>query len=147
MNANDTGAFSTVSRHSLPSDDREATLIRFVVIVAIAAIVASASYGSYQNYARRANRAAVQEFMLEVRDRQQLYLRDMRVYADELGQNGLGMELPGDVAQHYAITIAVTDGSSPGYVITATPGGNQSVDGILKLSSKGARWPIEKWRQ
>ena len=127
--------------------DREVKLVRLVVAVAIAAIVASASYGAYQNYDRRANRSAAQQFMLEVRARQQQYLREMRVYAEDLGSNGLETRIPARVGQHYAITIAVIRDPSPAYVITATPKGNQTNDGRFSLSSAGARWPAEKWKE
>ncbi|NIO41260.1 MAG: hypothetical protein GTO41_14440 [Burkholderiales bacterium] len=60
---------------------------------------------------------------------------------------GLGLNIPDRVAEHYAITIALTAGPPPGYVITATPGGNQATDGVLTLSSGGDKLPLDKWEQ
>ena len=123
------------------------TLVELVVTVAIVGILASASYGSYQNYLRRSNRSAAQQFMLEVMNRQELYLLDARAYADDVGDTGLGLTVPDKVAQHYAITITLTAGPPPGYVVTATPGGNQAVDGVLTLASNGNKSPQEKWER
>lgn len=123
------------------------TLVELVVTVAIVGILASASYGSYQNYIKRANRSAAQQFMLDVMNRQELYLLDARAYASDVGGTGLGMTIPDRVAQHYAITIALSAGPPPGYVITATPGGNQATDGVLTLSNAGQKLPLHKWEQ
>ena len=146
MNANNTdqisGAASCGKRRS-----RGFTLVELVITVAIVGILASASYGAYQNYIKRANRSAAQQFMLDVMNRQQLYLLDARAYASDVGATGLGMTIPDRVAQHYAITIALSAGPPPGYVITATPGGNQATDGVLTLSSAGEKSPLHKWEQ
>ncbi len=123
------------------------TLVELVVTVAIIGILASASYGSYTNFVKRANRSSAQQFMLEVMSRQELYLLDARVYATDVGVTGLGLNIPDRVAEHYAITIALTAGPPPGYVITATPGGNQATDGVLTLSSGGDKLPLDKWEQ
>ena len=123
------------------------TLVELVVTVAIVGILASASYGSYQNYLRRANRSAAQQFMLEVMNRQEMYLLDARVYTDAIGSTGLGLSLPPKVQEHYAITVNLVAGPPPGYVITATPGGRQAADGPLTLSSDGERLPLEKWER
>ncbi|UCD69544.1 MAG: prepilin-type N-terminal cleavage/methylation domain-containing protein [Betaproteobacteria bacterium] len=123
------------------------TVIELLIAVAIVGILASASYGSYQSYLTRANRSAAQQFMLEVMNRQELYLLDARAYADDVGNTGLGLTIPDRVAQHYAVTIALTAGPPQGYVITATPGGNQADDGVLTLSSDGEKSPLEKWGQ
>ena len=123
------------------------TLVELVVTIAIVGILASASYGTYQNYLMRANRSAAQQFMLDVVNRQELYLLDARAYATDVGNTGLGMTIPDKVAQHYAITIALTAGPPPGYVVTATPGGNQAKDGVLALTSDGSKVPLDKWER
>jgi type IV pilus assembly protein PilE len=122
-------------------------LVELVVTIAIVGILASASYGTYQNYLMRANRSAAQQFMLDVVNRQELYLLDARTYATDVGNTGLGMTIPDKVAQHYAITIALTAGPPPGYVVTATPGGNQAKDGVLALTSDGSKVPLDKWER
>lgn len=145
MNAINTNTSTTAARHGAKRRLRGFTLVELVVTVAIVGILASASYGSYQNYSRRANRSAVQQFMLEIQNRQELYLLDARVYASDVGATGLGLTVPSRVATHYAVTITLTAGPPPGYVITATPGGNQAMDGVLTLSSSGDKAPLDKW--
>ncbi|UCH49870.1 MAG: type IV pilin protein [Betaproteobacteria bacterium] len=147
MNANITDDISATAAKGAARRGRGFTLAELVVTVAIVGILASASYGSYQNYLKRSNRSAAQQFMLEVMNRQELYLLDARVYTDAVGDTGLGLTIPAKVAQHYAITIALTAGPPPGYVITATPGGNQATDGVLTLSSAGEKLPLQKWEQ
>ena len=144
MNAHNTDSPAIASR-SRGSHNLGFTLVELVVTVAIVGILASASYGSYQSYVMRANRSAAQQFMLEVANRQELYLLDARVYATDVGSTGLGLTIPTRVATHYAITITPVAGPPPGYVITATPGGNQAMDGVLTLSSSGDKAPLDKW--
>lgn len=127
------------------SHGRGFTLVELVVTVALVGILATVSYGSYQSYWRRANRSATQQFMLEVANRQELYLLDARVYATDHGATGLGLSMPSRVANNYTVSINLTAGTLPGYVITATPSGKQSVDGALTLASDGTKTPGAKW--
>jgi len=145
MNVHNTDLPVIAPRHGAPWHCRGFTLVELVVTVAIVGILASAAYGSYQSYVMRANRSAAQQFMLEVANRQELYLLDARVYATDVGSTGLGLTVPSRVASHYAITVTVNVGAPPGYVVTATPGGNQAMDGVLTLSSDGDKAPPEKW--
>lgn len=147
MDAKLTDISASLRKGSQPRRQRGFTLVELVVTVAIVGILASASYGSYQNYLRRANRSAAQQFMLEVMNRQEMYLLDARVYTDAIGSTGLGLNIPSKVQEHYAITVALDAGPPPGYVITATPGGSQAADGPLTLSSDGERLPLEKWER
>jgi len=83
--------------------------------------------------------------MLDVVNRQELYLLDARTYTANIGNNGLGLAIPTNVAARYAITVALTVGPPQGYVVTATPAGNQTEDGTLTLGSDGTRMPLAKW--
>ena len=121
------------------------TLIELVIAVSIVGILASMSYGSYQNHLVRTNRSATQQFMLEVVNRQELFLLDARTYTTNIGNNGLGLAIPTKVSNRYAITITLTVGPPQGYVITATPSGNQTSDGVLTLTSDGTKTPAYKW--
>jgi len=125
--------------------DRGFTLIELVITVSIIGILASMSYGSYEKYFLRTNRSAAQQFMLEIVNRQELYLLDARTYTANIGNTGLGLGVPTNVAGGYALTVALTDGPPRGYVVTATPSGNQLEDGTLTVGSDGTKTPIHKW--
>ena len=125
--------------------DRGFTLVELVVTVSIVGILASMSFGSYQKYYLRTNRSAAQQFMLDVVNRQELYLLDARTYTANIGNTGLGLGVPTNIAGRYAITVALTVGPPQGYVVTATPSGNQLEDGTLTLGSDGTKMPLAKW--
>ena len=125
--------------------DRGFTLVELVVSVSIVGILASMSFGSYQKYYLRTSRSAAQQFMLDVVNREELYLLDARTYTTNIGNTGLGLSIPTNVTGRYAITIALTVGPPQGYVVTATPSGNQLEDGDLTLASDGTKMPIHKW--
>jgi type IV pilus assembly protein PilE len=123
------------------------TLVELTVAVAVVGILAATSYGSYTQHVMRANRSAVQQFMLDVVSRQELYVLDARTYAAEIGDAGLGIQIPERVADYYAVAITLTAGPPPGYVVTAVPGGHQATDGVLTLTSTGEKTPAEKWER
>ncbi len=147
MNAIDNVKTVFAARRDRARTVRGFTLVELVVTVAVVGILASASYGTYESYLLRANRSAAQQFMLDVLNRQELYLLDARTYASDVGNTGLGMTVPDKVANHYAITIALTAGPPPGFTVIATPGGNQAEDGVMSLSSDGSKLPLDKWER
>jgi type IV pilus assembly protein PilE len=140
-----TASSGTAAFFRADKQDRGFTLIELVIAVSVVGILASMSFGSYQKYMQRTNRSAAQQFMLEVVNRQELYLLDARTYTVNIGNNGLGLVIPTRVAGRYAITVALTVGPPQGYVITATPSGNQSADGVLTLDGDGSKSPAYKW--
>jgi type IV pilus assembly protein PilE len=125
------------------------TLIELMITVAIIAILAAIAFPAYESYSIRARRSAAQQWMLEVSNRQEQILIDARAYAAVVNNAGflaaIGRDIPNDVSGSYNLVVALVAGPPPGYLITATPTGNQAVDGALTLDAIGVKTPVAKW--
>ena len=121
------------------------TLLELIVVLVVVAILASIAYPSYVNHMIKGNRAAAQQFMLDVANAEAQYLLDARAYSAIVGAGGLNLTPSNSVAANYTVTVALTAGPPPGYVITATPIGRQAQDGALTLDDTGNKTPINKW--
>jgi type IV pilus assembly protein PilE len=123
--------------------NRGFTLIEIMVVVAIVAILAAIALPSYQSHLRKARRANAEAFLSNVAVRQQQYMLDARGFA--LGSTAitdLGMSVPSDVSQYYAVTVTPAAATTPPtFTITATPGsgGVQAPDGTLTIDNTGAK--------
>lgn len=116
------------------------TLIELVIAVAIVALLASIAVATYSQYTAKTRRAAAAAVVLGIANRQEQFYLDARRYAEDLGE--LGVTVPAEVAEHYAIAITTdNDDTPPTYEVTATPDSNQlSRDGkcaTLTLNSDG----------
>ena len=113
------------------------TLIELMIVVAIIGILAVVAYPSYQNHVRKANRANAQAIMMDLANKQQIYLSTARTYAaapTDLIPGGL----PTDVTKHYDVTFKLDPGPPPSFQITATPTStSQAPDGWVALDSSG----------
>ena len=119
------------------------TLIELMIVVAIIGILAAIAFPSYQNSVRRSNRAAAQAYMMDVANKQQLYLSTAREYGDDAA---LGMKPEDTVTRAYDVKTVPNPGTPPTFLITATPKGNQIPDGTLTLDHTGKKDPPEKWK-
>ena len=128
----------------LPSH-RGFTLIEGLITVAIGGIIASVAIPSYSRYIVKGNRAAAQQHLIVLAQREQQFMADARVYKDSV--SGLNMQTPAAVSKWYTIAIQVDDGPPPTFKITATPtaGTNQAQDGELSIDQAGTKLPAEKW--
>lgn len=112
------------------------TLIELMIVVAIIGILAAIAFPSYQQYIIRSNRSAAQSFILNVANKQELYILDARRYAgvaadpgDATGLTTLSILVPNEVSRNYNITIGAVPlaPAPPAYKVTATPTGSQAV--------------------
>ena len=118
------------------------SLIELMAVVAVLAILASVAYPSYQDHVRKARRSAVQQYMLDIANRQEQYMLDARSYTTTLGSGGLNLTDPPDVAPYYQVTLSTTDG----YTITATAQGAQAGQPTLTLNALGEKTPADQWK-
>jgi type IV pilus assembly protein PilE len=117
-------------------------LVELMIVVVILAILAAIAWPSYQNQVRRGNRAAAQALMSDISNKEALYLSQARAYGTLAEVN---VTVPTDVSKVYDVTVVPSAGPPPGFVITATPKGNQVPDGTLTLDNNGTKTPPEKW--
>ncbi len=123
------------------------TLIELMITVAIIGILAAVAYPSYQQYVLRSNRAEAQAYLMDLAQRQQLFLLDARRYAT-LAE--LGVSAPTKVAQSYADPVITTDASPPRFTISAAPkAGTPQVKDLrgeaLTINHLGAKRPTDAW--
>jgi type IV pilus assembly protein PilE len=125
------------------------TLAEVLIVVAIVGILAAIAYPAYQDQLRKGRRAAAQNFMLQVANKQQQYLADARQYAlsaDATFLTTLSLSVASDVSNFYTLkaennvgTVVAT--TPPSFKIIATPisTGPQAADGPLTLDNLGAK--------
>jgi type IV pilus assembly protein PilE len=121
------------------------TLIEIMIVVAIIAVLAMVAMPAYNGQVRKGHRAAAQAVMMDLANKQQLYLQTARQYAATPAD--LNVTIPADVQRMYDITIVAADGTPPIFTITATPktGTSQEIDGPITLDQAGAKTPAGKW--
>ena len=125
------------------------TLIELMIVVAIIGILAAIAFPAYQSQVRKSNRAAAQAVLMDVANKQQLYLSSQRAYADTLAK--LSVTPPTDVSRWYDVTVAANNAATPPtFLVTATPkaGSAQAPDGELTLDSAGTKKRMDdatKW--
>jgi type IV pilus assembly protein PilE len=130
------------------------TLIEALIVVAVITILTSIAWPSYTRYVKRGYRAAAQQFMLDIANREEQFLLDARSYTGVLDTSAGGLNLSRQgwtcsattcSSINYDMTVAATAGPPPGYTITATAKGDQVSDGNLTLNNLGIKTPTNLW--
>jgi len=123
------------------------TLIELMMVVAIISILLAIAVPAYNEYVNRAHRAAAQQFLMDVAQRQEQYLLDNRQYATLLGvgAGGLGMSTPTDVATDYAdpdFTGVNNAATPPAFLLFMAPkaGARMAGDGNLVINNRTLKW-------
>ena len=130
--------------------NRGFTLIEILVVMVVIGILAAIAIPSYQSQLRRGTRSAAQAVMMDLANKQQLYLQGNRAYSTGSGSVAeLGIsKLPDEVGSFYTFDVTADNTKAPPtFVITAKAisGTRQYADGDLTLDEKGTKGPAGKW--
>lgn len=139
---------------NMQKNHRGFTLIELMLVVAVIGILASIAVPSYQRYVQASKVSAVQQFMLGIASMQEQYRMEYRSYV--IGSSALAkLKLNDDYASNatvrdnYDISLEALPGQEETtYVIVATPKSTGSMAGTdtLRLTSTGAKAPVDLWK-
>lgn len=126
--------------------NRGFTLIELMIAVAIVAIVAMIAIPSYTAQMVKGRRSAAEAVLLDIAQRQQQYLLDVRGYAPDW--QTLNTTIPVNVSAYYTVQIdPLPPGPPPSFTVRATPlpGTAQAGDVTLTIDNTGAKTPAGTW--
>ena len=126
--------------------NRGFTLIELMVAAGVVAILAAIAYPSYMAQMVKSRRASAETTLLDIAQRQQQYLLDLRAYAPDVAT--LSVTVPSSVSLYYTIASAPVAGKPPPtFIATATPiaGTAQAGDVTLSIDYTGAKLPTGTW--
>lgn len=115
--------------------------------MAVVGILAAIAWPTYTQQVIRGRRTSAKAAMMDIANREQMYLVANRIYADTTALQTSGYNVPSDVSKYYTWDVALGTGPTPTFTVTLTPFGPQASDGVLTLDQAGNRTPIGKWQQ
>jgi len=125
------------------SKTRGFTLIELMIVVAIIAILATIGFPMYQDYVRKVRRVDATSVLTEASQYMERFYSANHRYDQDLAATAVAM--PGDLVEspkESAVKfydVAIQAVSATGYTLVATPKGGQAGNGILIITSTGAR--------
>ncbi len=120
------------------------TLIELLIVIAIIGILAGIAYPSYVQYAKKAKRTDVQSEMINIAQRLESRKLANNSYLNEVAANNTITAIYGSSTspqQGPALyTLAFSSLTASTWVLTATPTGAQTGDGIVCLNNQGQKF-------
>jgi len=136
------------------------TLMEMMIVVAIVGILTSIAIPMYRDHVLKAHRTDAESFMMQVANKEEQIMLDMRSYAPVSGSNanfanapaspatatsGVNLPVPVHVDLDYDLTVSTNAAgtSPPSYLITATPKAAQQQGdtrcNVLTLNQAGTK--------
>ena len=132
--------------------NRGFTLIELMIAVAIVAIIAMIAIPSYTAQIVKGRRSAAEAFLMDIAQREQQYLLDVRGYAYSVATlysvATANTATPVDVSTYYTISFGPPPVTGPPtFTAIATPiaGTAQANDVVLTIDNTGAKTPANLW--
>lgn len=116
------------------------TLIEVMIVVVLIGILAAIAYPSYQDSVRKTRRTDAKAVLSELAQfMERTYTENNSFKPGGNNPTLPHLESPIDGGQKY-YDMSISASSTSSFTLQATPKGPQAGDGVLTLSSTGARW-------